>query len=108
MGLPVLPTPFRYDAGELDMTTNSIERMSAAFLDRRKIIRLKTPSFDQLAAAGAHLLRDCLPDHQQDLGGELLNDGLRRLEEKHVRVSLRQVERMVETVLEGLGSPRLF
>ncbi|MBU2868458.1 hypothetical protein [Pacificibacter marinus] len=82
--------------------------MPAAFLDRSKIIRLESPSIDHLAAAGTRLLRDRLPDHQHDLGNELLNEGVRRLEKNHARVSLRQIERMVESLVEGLSSPMLM
>lgn len=105
---PFYQLPFDLTGVSWIMTTNSIDRMPAAFLDRCKIIRLETPSFDHLAAAGCQLLRDRLPDDLHDLGGELLNEGLRKLEKKHVRVSLRQVERMVETVVEGLSSPMLI
>lgn len=105
---PFYQLPFDLTGVSWIMTTNSIDRMPAAFLDRCKIIRLDTPSFDHLARAGALLLRDHLPDHQHDIGIELLNEGLRRLEKRHARMSLRQVERMVETVVEGLSSPMLI
>lgn len=105
---PFYQLPFNLTRVSWIMATNSVDRMPAAFLDRCKIIRLETPSFDHLAAAGTHLLRDRLPDHQFDLGTELLNEALRNLEKRHARVSLRQVERMVETVVEGLSSPRLI
>jgi ATP-dependent Lon protease len=105
---PFYQIPFDLTRVSWIMTTNSIERMPAAFLDRCKIIRLESPGFDHLATAGARLFHNRLPDHQHDLGGELLNEGLRKLGQKHARVSLRQVERMVETVVEGLSSPRLM
>ncbi|WP_169798760.1 AAA family ATPase [Falsihalocynthiibacter arcticus] len=105
---PFYQIPFDLTRVSWIMTTNSNDRMPAAFLDRCKVIRLDPPSFDHLATAGAHLLRDRLPEDQHDLGGELLNEGLRRIGQKHARVSLRQVERMVETVIEGLSSPRLM
>ncbi len=105
---PFYQLPFDLTGVSWIMTTNSIDRMPAAFLDRCKVIRLETPSYDQLATVGAHLLRDFLPEDQHDLGSELLNEGLRRLERKRAHASLRQVERMVETVVEGLSSPRLI
>ncbi|KIN64893.1 ATPase central domain-containing protein [Sulfitobacter noctilucicola] len=105
---PFYQLPFDLTQVSWIMTTNSVDHMPAAFLDRCKIIRLDTPSFDHLAAAGTRLLRDRLLDDQHDLGGELLNEGLRMLEKKHARVSLRQVERMVETLVEGLSNPRLI
>ncbi|MCI2393124.1 hypothetical protein [Aliiroseovarius sediminis] len=50
----------------------------------RKIIRREIPSYDQLATAEAHLLHDRLPEDRRALAGDLLNEGLRRLEEMHV------------------------
>jgi len=105
---PFYQLPFDLTQVSWIMTTNSIDRMPTAFLDRCKVIRLESPSFDHLAAAGTRLLRDRLPDHLHDLGGELLIDGLHRLEKNHARVSLRQIERMVETLVEGLSSPMLM
>lgn len=90
------------------MTTNSIDRMPAAFLDRCKVIRLETPSFDHLAAAGNQLLRNSLPEGHREIGNALLCEALHKLKKRHVRVSLRQVERMVETVVEGLSVPTLM
>lgn len=105
---PFFQIPFNLTGVSWIMTTNSIERMPAAFLDRCKVIRLETPSFHHLAAAGTCLLHNRLPEGQRDLGGELLHDALIRLGEKHVRVSLRHVERMVDTVVEGLSRPKLM
>lgn len=105
---PFYQLPFDLTRVSWIMTTNSIDRMPAAILDRCKVIRLEPPNFNHLAAAGRQLLRDSLPEDQRDLAGELLNEGLRRLGQRNVRISLRQLERMVETVIEGLSSPRLM
>jgi len=105
---PFYQLPFDLTRVSWIMTTNSVDRMPAAFLDRCKIIRLETPSFDHLAAAGRQLLRDSLPEDQRELGNALLREALHKLGKKHVRVSLRQLERMAETVVEGLSSPMLM
>ncbi|WP_376870191.1 AAA family ATPase [Albirhodobacter sp. R86504] len=105
---PFYQLPFDLTRVSWIMTTNSIDRMPAAFLDRCKIIRLETPGFDHLASAGCRLLHDSLPEDQRDLGVALLREALHKLGKKHMRVSLRQVERMVETVVEGLSSPMLM
>jgi ATP-dependent Lon protease len=105
---PFYQIPFNLTGVSWVMTTNSIDRMPSAFLDRCKVIRLETPRFDHLACAGCRLLHDSLPEDQRDLGDALLREALQKLRKKHVRVSLRQVERMVESVIEGLSNPMLM
>jgi hypothetical protein len=105
---PFYQIPFDLTRVSWVMTTNSIDQMPAAFLDRCKIIRLETPSLAHLAAAGTQLLRDRLPEDQRDIGCDLLQDALRSLDARQARVSLRCIERMVETVVEGLTGPRLM
>ncbi len=105
---PFYQIPFDLTGVSWVMTTNSIDQMPAAFLDRCKVIRLETPSMKHLAAAGTQLLRDRLPEDQRDIGCDLLQDALRSLDARQARVSLRCIERMVETVVEGLTGPRLM
>ncbi|AML52998.1 hypothetical protein [Falsihalocynthiibacter arcticus] len=80
---PFYQIPFNLTGVRWIITTNSIDRMPTAFLDRCKIIRLETPSFDHQASTGTRLLRDSLPEAQQALGDELQHEVLRGLGTRH-------------------------
>lgn len=80
---PFCQIPFDLTGMSWVMTTNSIERMPAAFLDRCKLIRLEPPSTVALTA-GNGLLCTMLPEDACNLGGGVL-------EKKHFRISLPHV-----------------
>lgn len=75
---PFCQIPFDPTGMSWVMTTNSIERMPAAFLDRCKLIRLETPSTVALTA-GNGLLCTMLPEDACNLGGGVLKKALSHL-----------------------------
>lgn len=90
------------------MTTNSVNRMPAAFLDRCKVVRLDNPTLDHLMEAGRVMITKRLPQQLWDVGYEAIENGLRKWASQHTRISLRMVERMSDSITEVLNRPRLI
>ena len=102
---PFHQIPFDLTGVSWIMTTNSIDHKPAAFLDRCKLIRLEDPTTEQLLAAGSRMIAARLRDAWQSMACDLLQDALRHAGKKHIRTSLRAVERMVEVISEELDQP---
>ena len=105
---PCYQVPFDLTGVSWVMTTNSLDRMPSAFLDRCKVVRLGDPTLEQLMVIGRDMISQRLPDTLQDAGQEAIVDGLQQWSSQHRRVSLRMVERMADRISEILNRPRLI
>lgn len=105
---PFYQLPFDLTAVSWVMTTNSLDRIPTAFLDRCKVVSLEYPSLEQLIVIGRNMIYQRLPETLQDAGQEAIEDGLQRWFSQHRRVSLRMVERMADRISEILNRPRLI
>ncbi len=105
---PYYQVPFDLTRVSWVMTTNSIDHLPDAFLDRCKLVRLAGPTMDQLMHVGREMIAARLPDALWETGREAIENGLRNCSAQHSRISLRMVERMADSITEMLSRPRLI
>lgn len=104
---PALQVPFDMRAVNWVMTTNSIDHMPQAFLDRCKLIELPEPTVDQLITKGLDLLRATIPPEDANAWGRVLENQLRTMSGKGQAMSLRKLRRLVERLTEAYYRPHL-
>lgn len=105
---PFYQVQFDLTAVSWVMTTNSIDRMPPAFLDRCKVVQLGDLTLEQLKDVGRSMMAARLPEDLLHAGQSAIENGLYRLSSGHRRISLRMVERMADSISEILNRPRLI
>lgn len=88
------------------MTTNSIDHLPDAFLDRCKVVELGRPTEEQIVDVGQRMITARLDGEWRDLAAGLLRKNLQD-RARHASISLRGVERLVERIQEAVSRPRL-
>lgn len=104
---PYYQLPFDLTAVSWIMTTNSIDHLPDAFLDRCKVVEPGRPTEDQLLEAGQRMIAARVDEDRHEVATGLLRESLQGRLRHHARVSLRGVERLVEQVQEAVNKPRL-
>jgi hypothetical protein len=89
------------------MTTNSIDHMPQAFLDRCTLVELPEPSVSQLAAKGRELLGAAMPKADVKGSSHVLARQLSTANNHVKGMSLRGLKRLVDKLVEMQNRPRL-
>jgi hypothetical protein len=87
------------------MTSNSIDRLPAAFLDRCKVVEVGYPTPDQLVHVGRHMMRTRLPADMWNIGEDAISQAIFA---RPSPTSLRMLERMSDSIADVLLRPRLM
>jgi hypothetical protein len=105
---PYYQIPINLSAVSWIMTTNSVDHMPQAFLDRCMVIEIGDPTLEHLVFAGKSMIAARLPEDLRELGEDAMEDGIHHWAVKKNRISLRMVERMADTVTDFLTRPQLM
>lgn len=102
---PYYQIPFDMSRVNWIMTTNSLDGMPEAFLDRVRVVRLPDPTPEQVALAGRRMIKDRIADPDDR---EMAEAALSRLLGDLGRgVSLRTASRAVDDIRAALETPAL-
>lgn len=99
---PFYQLPFDLTGVSWIMTTNSLDGLPAALLDRCKIVRVDYPSVDQLYDAGARLIAIEITEGDQETALSVLRRGLQDRQRSGHPTSLRDINRMIDVIASGL------
>ncbi|MFC0281416.1 AAA family ATPase [Falsigemmobacter intermedius] len=102
---PFYQLPFDLTGVSWIMTTNSIDHLPPAFLDRVRVIEVGRPSEGQLMKLAAQLVAQQMDgsDHEQVL--ELIRGMLHQRQRSHRITSLRTLQKMIESLCARLTAP---
>lgn len=93
---PALQLSFDMRAVNWVMTTNTIEHMPQAFLDRCKLVELPEPSINHLTSKGHALLHAALDREDANTWSEVLDMQLHKMSRQGRNMSLRKLKRLVD------------
>ena len=102
---PFYQVPINLTGVSWIMTSNSIDQLPAAFLDRCKVVKVGYPTPDQLVHVGQHMMRTRLPADMWEIGEDAISQAVFT---RPGAISLRMVERMADSITDILNRPRLI
>ncbi|MFT5799042.1 MAG: hypothetical protein ACI84R_003111 [Candidatus Azotimanducaceae bacterium] len=104
---PALQLPFDMRAVNWVMTTNTIDHMPQAFLDRCKLVELPEPSINHLTSKGHALLHAAMPSVDANVWAEVLDKQLHRMSRQGQNMSFRKLKRLVDKLTTAQNQPLL-
>ena len=104
---PALQLPFDMRAVNWVMTTNMIEHMPQAFLDRCKLVELPEPSINHLTSKDHALLHAAMPREDANAWSEVLDKQLYKMSKQGQNMSLRKLKRLVDRLTPAQNQPLL-
>lgn len=105
---PFHQIPFDLSGVSWVMTTNSIDRMPAAFLDRCRVVRVDGPNPEQLKALAGPLVARLVASDDEDIILTIVHQMLDRSFRRCETVSMRRLSRFIEDAARIETRPRLI
>jgi hypothetical protein len=104
---PALQLPFDMRAVNWVMTTNTVDHIPQAFLDRCKLVELPEPSLSQLVIKGREMLGSAMPKADVEAWSGALESQLHVMSRQGQGMSLRKLKRLTSKLVEMRNRPQL-